>query len=152
MIQSSYQKWARIIDKIDLFNVEYTNKPWLAYNHFRTINLTTSQSNIIIVNIRQSHWVFAHLDNKNSKITYYNSLHFKGSQILSKIEQILQLKRKSEILSTVTCELIDSKTSPRQSSFNDCEIYVIINARLIMKGITIDSASFKFEMLLKIDI
>ena len=114
----------------------------IAYRHFRNINFFSCKSVIIVVNIRQSHWAFVHLENENSRITYYDSLHFKGSQILNTISRFLELKRKSENLPTITYELRDTKSSPRQANFDDCGIYTIINARLIMKGITINSSSY----------
>ena len=89
---------------------------------------------------RSNHWCLVSVNMANCKLSLYDSLvHQNDSQFMDAIENYLHYKEAEEKGSMKEWTKEISQSAPQQDNFNDCGVYVCMNARNIA-----EQSSMKF--------
>jgi sentrin-specific protease 1 len=98
----------------------------------RKLNLFEKDLIIIPINILNTHWALALIDNSQYSITYYDSLTSSGNRrVLEILQDYMKQEAKRLSVNIPDYELIANGNSPQQTNGYDCGVFTCTNARLL---------------------
>ncbi|KAL6454545.1 Senp1 Sentrin-specific protease 1 [Candida maltosa Xu316] len=98
----------------------------------KKIDLFQKAKVLVPVNIANTHWALAVIDNMDRTITYYDSLNTVGNpQAVANLATYMDGEAKRLGLEPITYDLIPHVTSPQQKNGSDCGVFTCTTARYI---------------------
>lgn len=115
----------------------------------RKLNLFKKEKVIVPVNISQTHWALAVIDNVAKTITYYDSLDSSGmgnSQAVSNLQMYMDGEAKQLGIQPILYEQISHIKCPQQSNGFDCGVFVCAASRYIVENKTMNYSQKDMKM------
>ncbi|KAI3403776.2 hypothetical protein KGF56_003411 [Candida oxycetoniae] len=103
----------------------------------KKLDLFTMEKILVPVNIHNTHWALAVIDNKEKSIVYYDSLDGSGRgniEAVSNLQMYMDKEAQRLGRDSITYKLVPSRKAPQQRNGTDCGVFTLVAARYIAEN------------------